>query len=100
MGRNQKSWIELNLEFIGNNWVPVDTIQTADLRLTTEQIAIKIFEYTSVPRGTVEMLQEKLIEMGFKRGVVTWEPIPGDLVYSRKDNCWAVCWLLKQKVPI
>lgn len=98
MGRNDKSWIETNLEFIGKNWVPVETPDEADLRITTEQIAIKIFEYQTVPRGAVEMLQEKLTELGFKRALVTWPPIPDDPYYSKKDNCWAVCWLLKQRI--
>jgi hypothetical protein len=98
MSREQRSWLVENLEFISNNWEPVDDPEKADLRITTEQIAIKIFEYTHVPKGTIEMLQEKLLEQGFKRAVITWDPIPEDPLFSKKDDCWAVCWLLKKKV--
>ena len=98
MSKGEKDWIEENLEFIGKNWETVENPDDADLRLTTEQIAKKIFEYgPDVPKGTIEMLQSKLMDLGFNRGVVTWPVIPDDLVYSNKDNCWAVCWLLKQK---
>jgi hypothetical protein len=97
MSREEKDWIQENLDLISRTWVPVNTAEEADLRITTEQIALKIFEYQGdVPRGTLEMLQKKLLELGFKRGLVTWDPDPADPYYARKDNCWAVCWFLKK----
>ncbi len=96
MSKDDQNWIEKNLDFIAQTWIPVDDPEQADLRITTEQIAIKIFEMDpGVPKGTIEMLQERLSELGFKRCLVTWPEIPGDPQYSRKDNCWAICWLLK-----
>jgi hypothetical protein len=98
MSREDKSWIERNLDLISRTWEPVATAEEADLRITTEQIAIKMFECSpDVPAGTIEMLQERLTDLGFIRGLVTWPEIPNDPNYSRKDNCWAVCWFLKQK---
>ncbi len=97
MSEEQKDWIQVNLDFIANTWETVDTPEEADLRITTEQIARKFFEFQDVPQGTVEMLQSKLMELGFKRGLVEWPVMKGDPFYDTPEKCFAICWFLKKK---
>ena len=97
MSDEQKDWIQVNLDFIANTWETVDTADEADLRITTEQIARKFFEYQEVPQGTVEMLQSKLMELGFKRGLVECDVDENDPFYNTPEKCFAICWFLKKK---
>ena len=97
MSEEQKDWIQLNLDYIAENWIPVETAEEADLRITTRQIALKFFEFDEVPQGTVEMLQGKLLELGFKRGIVEWEVDIQDPFHNTPEKCFAMCWFLKKK---
>ena len=98
MSDEQKDWIQLNLDFISQTWIPVDTPEQADLRITTLQIAQKFFEFEEVPQGTVMMLQEKLMELGFKRGLVEWPVDKENPFYNTPEKCFAICWFLKKRV--
>lgn len=96
MSNGETDWIELNFKFIEKTWEPVEAVEHADLRLTTHQIAMKVFELYDPPKGTIQMIQERLLELGFKRTFISYPVIEEDIL-SNKDNSWNVCWLLKNK---
>ncbi|HMT30168.1 MAG TPA: hypothetical protein PKD91_12900 [Bacteroidia bacterium] len=97
MSHEEIDWIQTNLDHIRDNWMTVDNPEEADLRLTTNQIAWKFFEFSEVPNGTKEMLQKRLLELGFKRAFIEWPVVKDDPDFTTPEKCFAMCWLLKKK---